>query len=255
VLWWSDVRRLLFVLLAACVPPASQIEDAAPPLDAEADAGGFDALPDAAADADAAGDAGLVEDGGIHADAEPPDSGAPSHCPTDVNPACSSSAACGTDIPPPSNCEACVVANDALCAGGACETPPVLDSADIYGIATQVDPTIPLLESIGAFAVASRTAGDATISCADVYLGTIDLEDRCYNVLDSSSVNVSQTGDTYTVTFNGFTSGQRTLFIIYGFENTGARGPPAGVSCTEIDVGPPMGGSTEFFAGDPMRPL
>jgi hypothetical protein len=244
--------RLLLLVLAACVPQAAQLPDAA--LDAAfPDAESIDALPDARPDAEV--EDAEPEDSGIHADAEVPDSGVPSHCPSGVNPACTSAMACGTDIDPPTNCEACVISNDALCVNATCETPPVLDTADIIGIATQVDPSVPLLESIGSFAVASRTAGEATISCADIYAGTIDLADRCYNVLDSRSINVSQSGDTYTVTFNGFTSGQHTLFVIFGFETTGARGPAVGVSCTELDVGPPMGGSTEFFAGDPMRAL
>jgi hypothetical protein len=249
------VRPILIVLLAGCVPNAPAVEDAgqaadAATIDAESDAG-----EDAGFDAETTEDTGAAEDSGASEDAGVPDTGAPSHCPLDPGAACSSPAACGTDIPPPSNCDTCVISSFALCVSGACETPPPLDIADIYAIATQVDPNVPLLESIASFAVAARTAGDAIITCEDIYAGRIDLSDRCYNVLESESTNVSQTGDTYTVSFNGFTSGQRTLFILFGHESTGARGEPVGLSCTEIDVGPPMGGMSQFFAGDRMRAL
>lgn len=255
------VRLLLFlVITAACVPEPSAISDAGgeETIDAAPDA----AEPDAIADTGEAEDTGEPADTGVFEDAgEPEDSGVPEdaglegHCPVDVNPACRSAADCAEDIPPPSNCESCIPANLSLCVDAECLTPPTLDTADIYGIATQVNPTIPPLESVGAFAFASRTAGDRTITCAEIYAGAIDFADRCYNVLDSKSIPVSQNGDTYTVGFNSFASGQRTLFVIFGHTEIGARGDPVGVSCTELDVGPPTGAGPMFFAGDPMRRL
>jgi hypothetical protein len=212
-------------------------------------------IQDAALDATPAEDAAIEQDAEPLADAVVIDTGVPSHCPVDVNPTCNSAAQCGADIAPPTNCDTCVPSNLSLCVNATCETPPPLDLADIYAVATTVNPTVPLLESIAGFLFASRTAGDAIIGCADLYAGSIDFADRCYNVLDSKSINVSQTGDTYTFSFNGFASGQHTLFILYGHESTGAGGPPVGVSCTEIDVGPPSGGMSQFFAGDDMRPL
>ncbi len=243
------------LLAVACVPKPADVSDSGPVAeDAEPDAGfSFDAR---APDATVPDDTGVPDDSGVAEDAGEMDASLPSQCPTIADPACTSAADCADDIPPPTNCEACVPANDTLCAGATCTMPPTLAIADIYAVATQVDPSVPLLSSVGVFAVASGTAGQRVIGCDDVYSGTVDLTDRCFNVLYSKSINVSQTGDTYTVAFTGFASGQHTLFLIYGFTSVGARGAPVGLSCSEIDVGPPSpGGQTQYFAGDRMRLL
>lgn len=246
--------RLALLFLAACIPDPAPAGDAATPdagphadasLEPDATAGPDAAEPDAA-EPDAA-DAAVI-DAGLG------DSSAPSYCPP-PGAACDSAGDCGPDIPPPTNCEACVPSNASLCASASCETPPTLDPTDLYAIVVQVNPILPALESIGAFAIAAETAGGTILTCDDVYRG-LDLADRCVNVLDTKSVAVGQTGDTYTVSFGGFASGQRTLFVLFGFTQIGARGAPVGVSCTAVDVGPPVGGQPpEFIAGDPMRTI
>lgn len=244
----------ILALAAACVPKSPVNDDDGGSVDSgsiQEDAGfpdatvSPDATPEDAGPADTGFDAGV--DAGV-------DAGLPSQCPTSSTAACASAAECNDDISPPTNCDACVPSNLALCAGAACESPPTLESTDLYVIAVQVNPVLPDLESIGAFVLAERTAGDLVIDCEDIYAGQIDLTDRCYNVLDSKSQAVVQTGDTYSVSFNSFASGQRTLFLLYGFTQTQARGQPVGVSCTEVDVSSP-GTGQQFFAGDPMRPI
>lgn len=245
----------ILALAAACVPNSPASDDAGSGPDSGAiaeDATTTDADPYPDAMIEDAGSVDTGQDAGFDASF---DAGLPSHCPTSSTATCASAMQCEDDIPPPTNCDACVPSNLALCADASCEMPPTLASTDLYVLAVQVNPVLPDLESIGAFAVAERTAGELLIDCADVYTGEVDLTDRCYNVLESRGHAVGQSGDTYTISFGNFASGQRTLFIMYGFTQTQARGDPVGVSCTEVDVGPPTGGQPQFFAGEPMRPL
>lgn len=179
----------------------------------------------------------------------------PSRCPDDPNAECQNAEACGANIPAPTNCEVCVPSNHSLCANATCETPPTLAATELYAIVVQISPAVPVIQSFGGFLIAERTAGEQVLTCADVYAGQVALPDPCVNVLDSRTLSLNQGGDTFTISFGGFASSQRTLFVVYGYTGTQTRGTRVGVSCTEVDVGPPTGGDPTFIGGQTMVPL
>lgn len=244
----------LALLAAAC--SGTSAEDAGPldagapdatPADASApDVGARDAeLPDATPDAGP--DAGFM-------DAEVPDTG-PALCPGPDAPECQTVADCEADLPPPTNCGPCTPYNRAVCVEGACVSPAVLTPNDLYTIVLTVAPNVMGVESFAAFAVAEGTAGDRKLTCEDFYEDRVDLAEDCLNVLDTRGYALPQTGDTYAVSFGQFASGQRTLFVVYGHRGANPRGPRLGVSCTEVDIGPPQGGGPYLREGAPMVPL
>lgn len=245
---------LLFALtLAACagaeVVPAADVDaglDAGSAVDAEAaDSGAVDAALDA---------------GGL--DAEVPDAGAPDAAP-DAGPAlcpaappeCGVPSDCQPDLRPPSNCEPCQPYNRALCAEGRCDTPAVLGQDDIYRLTINVSPEVTGIESLATFVVSERTAGDRKLTCDDFYQDRVSLAEDCLNVLDTRGFTVLQTGDTFTVSFASFASGERSLFLIYGHRGSTPRGDRLGVSCTTLEIPGPMGGGPYDFSGGLMRPL
>ncbi len=250
------VRRVAvsLLVLAACVPEAEPpsardggVRDAGV---AAYDGGGLDAGRDAG-ERDAGRDAG-VRDAGFR-DAGPVDAG-PSFCaaePAD----CLRANDCEPDLPAPTNCPTCPDYNRALCADRACDRPAVLDADDVHSIVVTIEPNVGVVQSFAGFAIADRTAGDRRVTCADAYAGAIDLESTCFNVLDSRTYPIPQTGDTFNVSFSRFTSGQRTLFLLYGHESTNGSGTRLGISCTEVDVAGPAGSGPYMVSGDNMRSL
>ncbi len=119
----------------------------------------------------------------------------------------------------------------------------------MHEVSFVTEPSIPRLESLYWIAVARGTPSGMELSCDDVYAGNVDFSNSCYNVLDVRYREITQPGDTYSLLLGSFTSGLPTLFIIYGFEETRARGRPAGVSCTEYQVGSPGVGVVRFEGG------
>lgn len=222
----------------------------------ELDAGGaMDAEPPDAAP-DAAPDAG-PPDTGVR-DAEPPDAGPPDTGPA-LCPAapteCGVPTDCQDDLLPPSNCEPCRPFNRAICSDGACSTPAVLGGGDIYNISITVSPQITGIDSLVAFVVSDRTSGDRKLTCDDFYQDRVSLDEDCLNILNSRAYPVQQAGDTFSVSFASFTSGEHSLFLIYGHRGTPPRAPRLGVSCTALDVPGPQGAGPYYYSGEPMLPL
>lgn len=208
-------------------------------------------------------DTGVEPDAGVEADvgvdAGPPDSGVidagPQICPDDPAAACRGAQDCQEDLTPPTNCDPCRPFNRALCVEGACLTPAVLDTSDLYNIAITISPSVIGVESFATFAISTRTAGDRRLTCEDVYAGELDLDEDCVNILDTRGYTSLQSGDQFALSFASFTSGETTLFLAYGHDGARPRGAPLGVSCTEWDVPAPSGQGPYFIEGGTMRPL
>jgi len=251
-------RKLAFLAFAAVLAGcsgSSGTADTGPADTGEVDGGVLDAevadvgFPDSGVDAGPE-DTGVVDTG---ADAGAPDTG-PSLCP--IAPTeCSAPADCQDDLLPPSNCEPCRPFNRAICSEGICSTPAVLGSADIYNVTITVSPQISGIDSLVGFVVSDKTAGNRRLTCEDFYQDRVSLDEDCLNVLNSRSYPVQQAGDTYSVSFAGFTGEQRSLFLIYGHRGSPPRAPRLGVSCTEIDIPGPQGGGPYYYSGEPMLPL
>lgn len=250
-----SVRRVAvsWLVLAACVPAA----EPPAPRDAGPRDGGFIVVDASTLDAgrdggehDAGRDAGVRDagrDGGAR-DAGPTFCGAqPAECLRADD--------CEPDLSAPTNCPSCPDYNRALCADRACDRPAVLDADDVYSIIVTIEPNVGVVSSLSGFAIAERTAGDRLVSCADAYAGEVDLESTCFNVLDSRTYPISQTGDTFSVSFSRFTSSQRTLFLLYGHDAPNGSGTRLGISCTEVDVASPAGSGPYMVSGDNMRRL
>lgn len=241
--------------LAAC---SSAIEPPEGGVDAQAelDALIFDATPmdqgldagvDGAMDADAE-----PTDGDVARDADPPDLGFDACGPGGG--ACAAATDCLPARPAPTNCEACVPSNLALCVAGVCLAPAILDGTDLYNVVVPIAPGLPPIESLSAFAIAAGTPSGAQLTCERILSGEVALSGSCLNVLEARSYSVGQSGTTYAVGFVGFASGQRTLFLIQAHTQPQARGVPVARSCTEVDVAPPSGTGPHFISGELLGP-
>lgn len=192
----------------------------------------------------------------------PPDTGVLALCPEPGNfeagtPECVRAADCADDIPAQSNCEFCRPFNRALCTQGRCAEPPLLEIPEgvmvrfnALGIGAQI-------ESFAGIVVDAETSGGATVDCADVYAPTFDVNEPCYNYLDTRyTVNLGQPAQSFPFRFARFVGGRQVLLLVYAFDRLNARGAPIGVSCTAVDV-PPAGTRTADLevVGDTMRPL
>ncbi|MCK6546785.1 hypothetical protein L6R52_13120 [Myxococcota bacterium] len=183
-----------------------------------------------------------------------PDGGRLGLCPQEPNPACMRADDCADDNTKQSNCGGCYPYNKSLCATAACTSPAVLEGGDIYNVLFIVgDALEPELKSFAGAVISSVTAGGNTITCEDVYAGRVDLNDTCYNVLDSRGfASIAQSGEAYIFTFSRFASGGRALMIVYGYSAENSAGDPIGVTCTSVDVGTP-GVGRQDVPGDTMR--
>lgn len=189
-------------------------------------------------------DAGVQEDSGVRA-----------LCPAHSDPVCSNSEDCQFEMnPAPTNCEFCPgYVTEGLCAAAQCQTPPRIQSSGLHEVRISVVGFQTELNSFARLVMASETTGGSYVSCQDVYDGNIDFANPCYNIMDARGSNAAPNmPDVPILTFSGFPSGQRTLFIIYGFTEEGAAGDPIGVSCTEYDVGAPTDMKVTV-EGDMMR--
>ena len=75
-----------------------------------------------------------------------------------------------------------------------------------------------------------------------------DWQNPCYNVLRTRYLELKPPiAQTYKLNFSGFASGQRTLFITYGFDELTINVDPIAVTCTEYDVGEPGSGFVEIM--------
>jgi hypothetical protein len=220
---------------------AAALEDAATPPDA-----GFrDAeSPDAAVEAGP--DAGPTDLG-------PPDSGY-DVCPSADAGGCARANDCTPDLSPPTNCAACTPYNRALCLMTTCDRPAVLQITDVYDLTFSVSPDLTGYAGFAAYVVDTESSNGLRIGCADVYAGTVDLSNRCYNVLDSRGYDVGQAGNTFDLTFTGFAASVRAMFVIYAYAEQNQQGQRLGVSCTEVMVESP-GGGRQIVQGDTMRRL
>lgn len=183
-----------------------------------------------------------------------PDAGRLGLCPQEPNPACMRADDCADDNTKQSNCGGCYPYNRSLCATAACSMPATLEAGDIHNLLFVVGDALELeVKSFAGAVVSAVTAGGNTITCEDVYAGRIDLDDTCYNVLDSRGfAAIAQPGEAYTITFSRFASGGRALMIVYGYSAENSAGDPIGVTCISVDVGIP-GVGRQDVPGDTMR--
>jgi len=235
------------LVAAACVPEQSAglVDTGAVATDA--------GLTDAAPPDLGAPDAGPPDTGAP--DAGPPDTG-PTLCHVGAPPECDVVQDCEDDLPPPTNCEPCRPYNRAICGEGRCSRPATLRPDDIYTIVLTVAPNVTGVESFAGFVLAEHTSGNRKLTCEDFYEDRVSLDNDCLNVLDTRAYALPQTGDTYAISFGQFASGNKTLFVVYGHRGApNPRGARLGVSCTEIDVGPPTGNGPYLYSGEPMLRL
>ena len=174
-------------------------------------------------------DAAVVADAGVRA-----------LCPVPENsPTCQAASDCDSERAVPSNCVFCAQrqANDAICKLGHCEAPPILDGSQSMEFNFNAPDLEQDIESFVRVAITAETAGGNEISCDMVLSEQLDLTQQCYNVID---VRFNMAGDAvagaYKLLFSRIPSGQRTLLVVYAFEQEGAMGEPIGVSCAEVDV-------------------
>lgn len=172
----------------------------------------------------------------------------------EIGAVCNQPSNCATPNAAPTACETCPPYHRSPCISESCNGNPPLDIGDVYEVSFIVEATVPRIRSMSWMAVARETPSGIEISCADVYAGNVDFSNACYNVLDVRYREITQSGDSYALLLGTFTSGLPTLFIVSGFEEARARGQPAGISCTEYQVGSPGTGVVRFEGGT-MRPL
>src|SRR5262249_47541861 len=142
-----------------------------------------------------------------------------------------------------------------VCVESACMTPAPIGPGDIQTIKFQVGSLLPRIQSFAGFVIDAETAGGSTITCADIYAARIDLDQRCYNILDSLGRGATGAmGDEYPFAFSGFASGRKVLVVVYGYAMNGSQGNPIGVSCTALDAVAPGTGPVNV-AGDMMKPI
>lgn len=104
-------------------------------------------------------------------------------------------------------------------------------------------------------ALQKETSGGAELSCEDDFYALddpldFDFRGQCLNVLDARQTRRNAAmpeGETFTLSASQFPKGISVLFLIYGFDNTGASGEPIGVFCTEYDF--PLGQDDVFLIG------
>jgi len=184
----------------------------------------------------------------------PPDGGVRALCPMLEAPQCAEAATCGEVLPRQSNCIGCFEYNRSLCTFGACETPALLADSNRVTLRFNVEGALSnRVQSFASIALASETAGGASISCDGVYAEDVELGDRCYNIVDSRGFPAAIVGDTYQAFFSRLPTERRVLLVLRGYEeDVASMTEPIGISCTAIDVGGPDGTGVEV-EGDMMR--
>lgn len=213
---------LLVIFSAACSgsnPPASPDASVAPP------------------------DAGPVADAGLRAT-----------CPlTANNPSCLVPADCDRDRTPQAGCFFCPAYNQGVCALGQCAMPELIGIPDRHDFKFNITGFEGELMTLVGIAVVAETSGGNPLTCAQVYAEAVDWSEDCYNVLDSRFREIQgDPAQTFTVFFSQFASGQKTLFVVYGFDTDDASGDPVGVTCLEHQVTGPGLGTIEL-EGDNLQ--
>jgi hypothetical protein len=193
-------------------------------------------------------DAGADLDGGVVADA-----GVRALCPLpENNPSCQAASECGAGSPGQSNCAFCPTQYTNLCLTGACGAPPLTENGDVFTLAFSVGDLQTQVFSMAGIALAAETAGGLQMTCEDVYAGRVNLDEACFNVLQSRYMVASRQERNYRMPFTRLPAERPVLLVIYGFASEGAEGQPIGISCTAEDV-PPAGSGPMQVAGDMMR--
>lgn len=186
------------------------------------------------------------------------DSGVRALCPLAANaPTCQAASECMEDRTKPMRCEFCFAANDSICQLGQCVTPDRLEQVQSILFSFNAPDLVADLKTFARMAVTAETSGGNEISCAQVMAGEIDWTEECYNIIDSRANTSGGTpGGAFSVLFSQIPAGQKTLFIIYGFDQEDAMGAPIGVACQEAMV-PERGATSEMtqVAGGDMKSL
>ncbi len=186
------------------------------------------------------------------------DAGVRALCPLAANnPTCQAATDCEEDRTKPMRCEFCFASNDSICQLGQCVTPERLEQVQSIQFSFNAPDLVVDLKTFARMAVTAETSGGNEISCDDVLNGRIDWTEQCYNIIDSRANTSGGTpGGAFSVLFSQIPAGQKTLFIIYGFEQEDAMGDPIGVACAEAMV-PARGETSEMMpvAGGDMKSL
>lgn len=187
-----------------------------------------------------------------------PDSGVRQLCPHPGNtPMCQAASECLADRPKPTNCEFCYASNDSICKLGQCETPGRIEQVQSVFFSFNAPDLVIDLKTFARMAVTAETSGGNEITCDDILNGNVDWSEECYNIIDSRTNTSGGTpGGAFSLLFSQIPSGQKTLFVVYGFSEDGAAGAPIGVTCGEAMV--PEKGATDSMmpvAGSDMKSL
>mgnify|MGYP006290007167 CR=1 FL=1 len=167
---------------------------------------------------------------------------------------CTEPADCGRERPGPTNCPFCPPDHTQLCLSGTCETPPLLEPADVQEVAFTVEGAFASqLRTLVGVVIAQETPSGARLDCDEVTRPDFDLAGECYNVLTSRAIRIFQTGTSYTFQYGTFSAGLPVLLLVYGFDQDRPDGAPLGVSCTPHAPGGPGSGRVTV-PGQPMLP-
>ena len=157
-------------------------------------------------------------------------------CPKFNNPECNQQDACGELRAPEPSCTGCrPFSPEFTCDFGECRnlTPP----GNIHQIGFSVGALRNRFKSFTATLVSQTTAGGATITCEDVYADQIDLDDGCYNVVQSQGKDSDQQETEFFPFYSGTPSG-KVLIILWGYaEEVHQQTDPVGISCTPAEIG------------------
>jgi hypothetical protein len=196
----------------------------------------------------------MLPDATVQMDASepPPDAGVRSLC-AEPGSMCMRASDCGSQDQTTGSCPGCFPYNRSLCANSSCESHEVLPTSDIHTLRQPVLSSI-APKSFTGHILASTTAGGNTITCTEVYAGSVTLDNPCYNIIDTRRYGTTLSGDVYLLTFSQFPSSLHALFVVHAYDEEGAEGNRIGISCTEYDIEAP-GTGPKNVPGDTMRRL
>jgi hypothetical protein len=205
-----------------------------------------------------------TDDGPVDRDGGPRDSGIPldagvrTECTIPENmPVCLAPTDCSRPRQPQMDCATCPDDTESICLAGECETPAVIPPTNghryrvsITGFETEVLALVGLV-------VSAEMVGGAAITCDDA-MSRFSWSDwssnSCFNILRSKYTKITPpVAQVYTLSFASFASGQRSLFLAYGFADELAAQPPIGVTCAEFDVGAPGDGFVDIMGDNLQR--
>lgn len=173
----------------------------------------------------------------------PPDAGVRTECTIpENNPTCMMPADCSRPREPQAQCMTCPSDTESLCLAGQCVEPETVPPAGSHRYRVAIAGFENEVLSLVGLVVAAEMAGGVSITCDDAinrFSWDEWTSNTCFNVLRSQYRLITPpVAQVYTLSFSSFASGQKSLFLAYGFTDEDVATDPIGVTCTEFDVGP-----------------